>query len=507
MIVLLQQNYWRQSIILLLCEVMRRLLLNSSVYFLVSVSIAFFCFVFLFFDKTNNSEYYRHLYFLPLAFFVSSVIAWKAYNFLLKKVSVTFIIGLYFVRMVIIPVIIALSGYTININIGKEQIIPDFVVGAQMTKAILLMCYEVILVFILLSGFKFNTGSFFEQKISSQDHSSILFKEIFFSIVLFCLIFLIFFPELLNYTEFFISDPIKTDYRYARGLILMKKVTPSIIYWLYLFFVNLLQVFIPIFLVKKINGRLYKRRPFIAIFLSFIVLLSLFAIMTPEKATSVQLALSLFLILCVLYPKSLKIIAPISIVSLLVLAIFALLIKVNVFNRSTDVNELYANLSSMLNAYFGGPANVATSLCIEEKISISVVIADFFQSIPFVGYFFKDMQTTPKIFNALIHSSEATYLIVPMIGQGWFYLGTIFAPVISVIVAYFALWFERRADRTHYIIKKFIYLYAAILLSMAPVMYNINIFISSLWNILFCLFFMSFVYTRLYSNGKLKYRL
>jgi len=207
--------------------------------------------------------------------------------------------------------------------------------------------------------------------------------------------------------------------------------------------------------------------------------------MTPQKITSIQLSLVLFVILNLLYPYYSKKISFLIILNILFFSFLALSIKVG-FTSKSLLNSLF-QLSAITNVYFGGVFNVSASLAINNEISYKIILSDILRNIPFINYFFKNIPNTVNIFNNLILGEKQTYLIIPMIGQGKFYFGYIFAPFFSIISILLALYYENKFKNSYTIIGKYLYLYISFIFGLSPIMYNFNILVSFLFNAFFCL--------------------
>lgn len=450
------------------------------VVFIISFSVSIILFI-----ENYGKQGFNYLFLLPLIYSIITFFLSSISKRLVNRLLFILLYGLYFVRMVLQPFLILLSNYSIVLG-GRTQAISDFIIISNLPSAVILMCYEFVIVFFTLYLYynNLNVKNHFSP-INEDLKTTLLFKEIITSLLLFIGGVIFIYPQFTNYFEFFISNQNKVNFEYSRGLIFMKKTIPYYIYWLVLFILDLLQIYLPILIVYFIHKRIRPYSYFLAYVSSLVILFFTFVIMTPQRMTSIQLSLVLFVILNILYPKTTKQLSPFISPLIITFAIIALLIKVNFIEHSKTDSLCY--LSGIMNAYFSGPFNVSASLSITHGFSFNIVASDILRNIPFLNYFFKDMPNSVNLFNKTVLGENQTYLIFPMIGQGKFYFGYIFAPLFSFISIVLALYFERKFEVSNSIIGKYIFLYISILFGLSLVMYNFNILISFLFNALFCL--------------------
>lgn len=456
----------------------------SFIVFIISFSVSIILFI-----ENYGKHGFNYLFLLPLTYSIVTLFLSAVIKLQIKKLLFILLYGLYFVRMVLQPFLIHLSDYSIVLG-GRTQVISNFIIIRNLPSAVILMCYEFVIIFFTLYLYynKLNTKNYFSP-VNEDLKTTLLFKEIIASLLFLIGSVILVYPQVTNYFEFFISNQSKTNFEYSKNLIYMKRTIPYYIYWLVLFVLDLLQIFLPILMVSFIYKKIRPYSYFIAYVFSLVILFFTFTIMTPQRMTSIQLSFVLFVILGMLYPKITKQLSPFIFSLIIVFTILALLIKVN-FTENSKINSL-SYLSGIINAYFSGPFNISASLSITHSISFNIVVSDILRNIPFLSYFFKDIPNSVNLFNKTVLGENQTYLIFPMIGQGKFYFGYFLAPVFSIMSIVFAFYFERKYETSNSIIEKYIFLYIAILFVMSPVMYNFNILVSFLFKVLFCLILLS----------------
>lgn len=421
------------------------------------------------FDKKVPS-YYSLLPILPCSFGLISCIFANIYSLFLKSISITIITSTYFIRFVVIPIFLSIGGYSTKvINIDAYSYIES---------AILLMVFELFIVYGYLS---FNVGKYSyirNDLVENNTKSSLSFRFIIISLFLYVVFVLIKYPEELSYlglfTQFSEADRILS----AKNRLYAVQIVPGVIDTFFTIFISILQVFIPILCIKFIQKMYSKKNQKKAANLSIIVVLCTAVVMTTEKAHSVTIAVSLFLIIYKLYPSVMKKRAPYFII-IMILFVFGGLI----FKAGANQSENFlASVSTILNAYFSGPINTAVSFIMRNDITLNIVFSDLGNSIPLLKYLFQDLNTSPKLFNlALYGNTDNSDQIIPLLGQGYFYFGFFIAPILSIIVVKLALFVERLAHLEKNLLNKYIYIHALLVISLVPVLYNLNIMINLLF--------------------------
>lgn len=484
-------------------------ILNTHIlYYFIQILLALAVAAYIGFDSLRPSHY-NWLPLLPLSFVIGGVIGHHAYKFFLKKLTVTIIISTYFIRMVIIPLFLSMGHYVGRLSYNKyfPEVLDFSLVYSNMTKAICLMSVEVIVVFIALSLLDLKKGGFFSDFHTNITIESVKVSQLFKVVItaLFggaCFI-LFMYPQMGSYVQFFVVDSVEADIENYLAAIHMKESVPAVLYWLYIMMVNLIQIFVPILLISwiyRVTGWRFRRYGLMVVFM---IIGLLFVFMTPEKATSLQLALVLMLIVCMMYPDIMRMRVPIMVTSIGVLTFIVLMLKSGSYKEQGQDGAVF--LSYILNAYFGGPLNVAVAISIPTDFTIKTLVADIFRSIPFVKYFFKEWPFTPEIFNKFILGDAPAMKIMPLVGQAKFYFGYLLAPFFTLVPLYISVFFERLAENNSRIIRKYIYLYVAFVVAMVPVMYNLNILMDSLFFLFISLVLMKISEVKLLTNGKIQY--
>lgn len=443
-------------------------------FLIINVSLLSAIFVFL---SSYQEEYYKYLFLLPFTFFVLSAFSVNIYKHLLTKTSITFLIGGYGLKMVVLPCIMVLGDYSF---IGNNRKILQ-----NMDTAIFLMCYEYFLVYLILL---FScTKNNMQHKLEPVEGQYLLkkpnlLKPIVLLIVFYqCVTFLVY-PVFIHYYRLLVPVDMETHIKLNQLRIGIRDVVPSVVYWSHLFFVSISQVIIPFFTIYFIyTKQLHKKKNATYILLSFLTIFAFSIIVTPEYATTIQVSLSLLIFIIFLYPQiALKVIMSLITIGTFIVT-FALIIKTTNGGYTSESTGQY--LSQLLQAYFNGPINVAASLDLIPLSGLTCIIGDVGSAIPFLGYFAKELPLSSKDFNYVIynHSNYADQ-IIPMLGQGYYYFGFVFSPIFSVLIVISSLSLEKKIILSENYFQKYIYIFCCIYVSISPIMYNFTIFLSGVFS-------------------------
>lgn len=427
--------------------------------------------IILFFDPllpTNRS----FLPLLPLFFSFGCILFMKTYFYIYRSLSIFIIVITYFIRMVVTPYFMKFSFYQ------RSGVVAD--INNTFDLAVVLMIYEFLLVFCVISIFvnKFFTRDKIQIKMEMNFFKTQYKtpKVILYLLTLFILISIVMFPEILNNYKFFVFFSEEQSIDWYRNYNNAKQSVPLIIFYTSTWAINILKNIWVLVLILEIRKRGAKK---VNILISvFIIMLNSF-ISSGDTAYSMYFSLALCIVLANLYSNSKK----------LILSSTAILIGAGVligllsfsFSSSGRSSSMLFNISNTLQAYFNGPVNIAVSLLIDEASTLSLIIGDFFTSLPLLRTFFIDMPTSSGIFNEVMFNFNGGGQIIPSVGLGKIYFGFILAPIFSCLFAYFSLRYEfknSQETRLHY---SFLYQFISIVLACMPVLYNYYIFLIGLF--------------------------
>ena len=100
-----------------------------------------------------------------------------------------------------------------------------------------------------------------------------------------------------------------------------------------------------------------------------------------------------------------------------------------------NFQEISYNIANTLQVYFTGVYNVAVSLKLEVSNPFKIILGDVLRSIPLFKTFFVNMETSTTVFCSYINDKYNSQ-IVPSLWQSIFFVGNLFAPIISVIFTF-----------------------------------------------------------------------
>jgi hypothetical protein len=214
-------------------------------------------------------------------------------------------------------------------------------------------------------------------------------------------------------------------------------------------------------------------------YISAISLIVLYAmIMEGNSRNSIIIpAISLIFILATLYPIYKKRIWTIMCVLIIVISIMSILFKV--FGNDVVSMAKKSTLSywiSYLDAYFAGITNMGKVVTARMSADIFfdpfLIINDLIKSTPILSKFCNSLNTSDFYYFKIWGRHDQ---IIPSSGNGLFYFGYIFAPIVPIIITKLSHFLEVKANKTKHISLYIVYIY-----SSAVVGYNIFNSVSSL---------------------------
>ena len=460
---------------------MKRIFSLTTFYIIIlMVSVFTALNIMLDFDKP---DYFILLYLQPLCFGIAIIIDQKYISRIMSRISMIIIFMSYFCRMVLVPFFLSIGNY--------NTLLSDRVIGVHMSEAIILTCIELFTVnFILIyKSSKSRNHSLFKNYKIGMSTEEIESKRIsprlvvlIVSMVLYIIYILYKDNTIIRQTfSLMIGTPndwyIRTGYRSIEDAggdgVLGVMVTALLYFFWYV------QALVPPILLMRIVKKKSSTRT--KIFKTYIVACVIFMITTGTKAHSVECAVAFLILAYSVFgkkiEKSLKTIACIG-VGVVFVAIFV----------KSGLTNSVSNISSVFASYFGGVQNLSAAIYAKTNYSgfgINNAVADVVNQIPIFGNRLRNIfnlgVTTNKLFNTSI-SSENIGQIIPSIGQGYAYFGLIFAVTIPIIAAVIAIYFDEKAIKESNVIKKNVYLIAAIMMSRAVVMTNLMSAVIYLFN-------------------------
>lgn len=214
-------------------------------------------------------------------------------------------------------------------------------------------------------------------------------------------------------------------------------------------------------------------------YVSAISLIVLYAmIMEGNSRNSIIIpAISLIFILATLYPIYKKRIWTVMCLIITIISIMSILFKV--FGNDVVSMAEKSTLSywiSYLDVYFAGITNMGKVVIARMSTDLFfdpfMMLNDLTKSTPILSKFCNELNTSEFYYFKVWGRNDQ---IIPSSGNGLFYFGFIFAPIVPIIITKISHFFEVKANKAKYISLYIVYIY-----SSAVVGYNIFNSVSSL---------------------------
>lgn len=458
--------------------------MRKSLYFSLFVAVPFVALFITLFQSFEIAEY-RFLFLLPLSYLVSAFALLKFRLRLGKSVVLTLFFFLQFIRLIVIPLTIIISGYVVFLG-NYTVVLSESAILENMSISFLLIFSEhlilTLLLFYLYSNEKLENNNYFveHEPIISKNLGKLIYFTILFVLTAFFLVCLIRYRSFGKFFSF-IWQVQDGDYHFELGS------APTTIYRLFSLTFEFVQILIPSTIVYYLK----KRKKSLFNILSFVVVDSIcLIVVSNDKMSSIILAG----VLLIWYLRDFKKI-PVALFSagivIVGVALVALLAKNYLSLNNLDGN--YGYLSGVLNSYFCGPYNISIGVSMSSQLNAKSFFYDCLTSIPFLPSFVGDVVTSPKLFNGYIKGAgSTTSKIIPMIGQGYGYL-SVFAPFFSAVAIRLAVFFEKRSYGREKGLSNVLLIFATIVCCVSPFIYNINILMKSLYKLLVVFFISTFL--------------
>lgn len=409
----------------------------------------------------RESEYF--LYFLlPVGFVVFLIFTlFCDYRIQHQTVFLLFV-GLYFLKLVVTPTVTALGGWHTLVT-GKEYLnyLPD---------AILLTVWEPVFIGFALviysrrKRYRFKSN-FLKDYCAKFDGADI----IIIIAVLFIVGTLLYYP------------PLRVRFAWLLTIETNQDVTPVVRSWHEFFVENgrqlplgiidtlmmkifyVIRVLFPVMLMEKIFNKGWKWEK--KVFLSLLIVLLCAQVTTEANGETIIAAIGLILLLFMLYPKLYKYGAIIIVFGALAAGtLFALKVKGSGGYTQNGMTVMQS-ISATMNAYMNGPVNLAIAINAKEKYNILMGIEEILGGFPLLNQFFSEYQTS-IIFNETFWGVKGrTDQLLPALGQGYMYFGSVFAPLLQCFFIMWGIELEELSKKAKSIKVKGYFIFLAVLIT------------------------------------------
>ncbi len=451
------------------------------------------------FDE-NVTNGYQLLWLLPLSFAITTMLTINITRIMLHSIILAVIWWGYFIRFVLTPLFLRFGDY---------RIIFSAVPADSIERAVLLMVYEIIIVFSCLAIYLklINRQIVKAEKsisISLNNKGYKIVNFVLFLLVLLCISNYLYIPEIKdNYTSIFTDKSVIATIDYQFDSIATRGTTKRVLYTLFIFVFNIIRYIIPVYLLKLVH---IKCRNFNWSYTVSLLICMLPFLVISESNIEPFFGLILNVVMMTkLYPEKTKSIIRIFAVLGTILISSILLAKLYLLEAWQGTSG-GGSLSLTINAYFPGVGNAAAAYNIVDNNKWQTFFYDMFSTIPFRNTLFPSISskaiTVTNLFNLY---NGTTGNIIPCISCSEYYFGAILSPIVPAFFSCFAIKMKVKAEALNDFWYYFCFLFLSVRVAMIPTLYNhvgfVNIFISLFIPIYFIAVFVN--RTKVSSNVKL----
>ena len=335
--------------------------------------------------------------------------------------------------------------------------------------------YAVVLYFLTFSEWSDNSIEYNPLTLESRTEEKNASKNAY-RVMLFCLLVLlgviIIYPAFLYGLRpiFFLNEA--NEILWRQNVNVAHDALPAIIYYPISWLFSETRLALAYMVVMKV----YRLKCFptgIKIFLSLASTVIILILIVPDSvATSIYAALTLFLLLYILYPHSRRIIVFVVVFVCILILLGAFVLMPIVSGRGASLNYI----ASKINAYFSGYLNTSASVVMDADLAskIELFFGDFFRSLPIIRGFFTSMPMSNELFNVASGFDPIYYSqIIPLEGQGYFYFGHFGVIAFTIIQMVFLKRSYHNMLTTHSSFTFYVYGITTLLLVFGLVMYNL----------------------------------
>lgn len=407
------------------------------------------------------------LFLMPISFFIISLLFHENYHSI-NNISVLMIESLLLIRLVVLPFIYAFIP-EIQLFEGKAN------VESYINKSSVLMSYECFCVNLSIFIY-YNIKRKNDKKIKKPIISNIGIKLINY-LAIFVLLLTVLFP---NFRDDFksilsLSDP---DFTVASERVVYNIGTVTrILKTLYSLSFQIIRVLFP---ASVINALYHKNNNSKVIsYITFLSCVLQFFFLTSTFAEAIVSCMAILLYYLSLYPERRK--KTYKILGVSTIGMVVLYFTVRYFSNPN--NNMYRNgdgplpyIARIINAYFTGVDNVAAIFNIPPGNEIESVKAGLIGSIPFNSSIFGSRGNKLQYY---YNNANRSYgQIPPTLGTGYYYFGSLLAPIITVAFVLLSVYFDERSQKEKGSLKYITHLFSCIVFALGTVMYSPSITLS-----------------------------
>ena len=467
------------------------MIFSARLFGLVGAILSFFSLMFIAFSGVE-SEFFAIIV-LPIAMLIISCMVFEFQLFF--GIGSLCIFATYLLRFAVGPVILILGDFRCDFD---RSLYLDY-----FSTACYLMVYEGIAVYIFLTMLT----KVFKKKLSMQQGKSLYNSPVqkgrqslgfgkFFNLILilftlFVVVCFIVYPQFVNYFKImFFDDDAEAFIRYTE----LVASVPGVVFYPFKLCIEFLKIFLPLRIAMWIFNQ-KRLGEDIKIFLNFILIGLSFVIMTQEQINSLFCCVILFLYMIIKSVKFKQI--------LLLLGVGAVAVAGVLFVfKIADVGDL-KGFARIVNDYFAGPQNVAAAIAMSHTNPATgeLMKSDIISSIVYLEVFMDtNLINSNGLFNVFI-GDELASAIMPLLGQGCYYLGVVFGILPSLLVMTYTLLLDYLSQKNKGNVYQLAFALTTVFSGMTIGMYNVNIFVAN-----FCyhgiIVVVAYIVDKIFSNNR-----
>lgn len=475
----------------------RKRSLNSVAVMLALSIISLFTIVYIITDF-QRPGYYSLLWLLPLSFLVAAALfVFKWYKLYFSSITGTIAILTYFARMVITPLFMSLGNY--------ESVISESTFSINAPMAIVLMAYETMFVFLLLTIF-IQKSNCLSNKMQYPEEGVLLEKTTKPSLALWFII--------AGMSTFIVSLIVMDPTIWKANFLLLIDInqtyhalssantgigTLSMYVELMNSMFKLIQVMLPpmlLYYIARRKGNLTKYTTVFALFLLVVI------VATDDRIDAIFAGIAFLFTVKDTFGVKFRHRFSRWLLIIFVAGLFGLSIKSGVVTSGSNDADL-RNASKMLVAYFSGVPTVAAGIGMAQSlggINLFRIIPDAVSKVPYFAYavnLFTGVTITNS--NQLLNNYITNIVgrgfgqILPSIAVGYEYVGFVLAPLIPAIFLKLALYFERNIKKQGDIVRRNLYYWITICVASSPVISSVLLITAKLAWFMIAIVIMAFL--------------
>lgn len=433
---------------------------KNDLYFFIAILVII---VFSIISIVNNNYSISPLLpLLPVLYLLCFIIIFAKRPTVLKSTSVMIIMSIFFIRIVIIPAIYVLSGYSSKISVNSTNL----------NYATLLQMWEFFWVFImLLVSKKISKLNENKQKIDTMniDKTKGITKLAILILVLIAIICVLKDRNVLVvistiFNRFFGTTE---DAITRRVLFLELNSKSSLVFNVFFQSVFYLQILIPAYLVAVMAQKKMKKddKGFYGILLISIISI---IFVTDNNIDSICIMIACLIVMYNLYEEKTKKFLPFIGTVLTVFVLLFLFSKTGILTNDMDLKSI----SRTLSAYFAALPNISLTFAMSYTNKIKTFFGDIIAGVPYLMAIIKNYPQSLHIYNTTLYGYEGmSDQIMPLISYGYQYLGLL-APLFTISSYGLALNLENKSNCTKSAFNKVLYSLMFINLSIGPCIFG-----------------------------------